>query len=278
MKTAKVVNPQHKIYGKLVQKIANGDKNVILTDGNSYQMSVDAKKNVILAQKIKESQSVSLNNVKTLEDDPDINQSSGPGKGKVKSDKAHSLAVDEKKPSEGMSEPSVPEAPNGGRLQREHTVEKATDGPEIPAGGGSNPTYDTVEKYSPEKQDEILGKDNGLGAMAGNHELAVKIAGKLLKANKISVDELPTTINELSKKTVAEILDTFEEATKTAETKEGIQKTASTVESLPPVVTNATPENKGSNLVSDIKSLFTLDKRNEDYNRYSEERETKLWR
>lgn len=279
MKTAKVVNPTHKIYGKLVQKIANGETSVKLTDDNVYEMQIDEKKNVILAQKTKESQTVSLKVKKSLEDDPDINQTSGPGKGKVKSDKAHSLAVDEKKPSEGMSEPSVPKAPNGGRLQREHTVEKAKDGPNIPAGGGSNPEYDTVEKYSPEKLDETLGKDRGLGAVAENHELAVKIAGKLLKANKITVDELPNTIDELSKKSVAEILDTFEGAVKTAETTEGIQKTAATqvVESLPAAVTNVKGEQEGKNLRGSIQGLFTLNQRNEDYARYSQDKEARLW-
>jgi hypothetical protein len=279
MKVAKVVDPTHKIYGKLVQKIANGETSVKLTDGNLYDMQIDAKKNVVLAQKIKESQTVSPKVKKSLEDDPDINQSSGPGKGKVKQDKPHSLAVDEKKPSEGMGEPSVPKAPNGGRLQREHTVEKATDGPNIPAGGGSNPEYDTVEKYAPEKLDETLGKDRSLGAIAENHELAVKIAGKLLKANKITVDELPQTIDELSKKSVAEILDTFEGAVRTAETTEGIQKTASTqaVENLPPAVTNTQNNEGGKNLQSSIQDLFTLNKRNEDYARYSKDKEARLW-
>ena len=275
------VGPGHKIYGKLVQKIANGEGTVKLTNGNFYDMHIDEKKNIALSQKItkkiKESQTVSTKNVKKLEGDPDINQSSGPGKGKVKNDQPHSLGVDEKKPSEGMNEPSVPEAPNGGRLQREHTVEKATGGPNFPAGGGSNPEYDTVDKYAPEKQDETLGKDNGLGAVAETNELAVKIAGKLLKANKITVDELPQTIEKLSKKTTVEILDVFEEATKEAATK-NVQKTAEVVGNLPPVLASVSSDQGGKDLVSDIKGLFTLDKRNEDYQKYSEEKEAKLWR
>jgi len=133
----------------------------------------------------KESQVVSPKSVEKLEDDPDINQGSGAGQGKTHADQAHSLGVDEKKPSDGMSEPSVPEAPNAGQLNREHTYDANLNGPEIPAGGGMNPEYDQNEKNEPEKLDQTLGKDMGVNASA---DKAVRIAGQMLKANMISIE------------------------------------------------------------------------------------------
>ena len=227
----------------------------------------------------KESQTVTPKNVSKLEDDPDINQSSGPGKGKTHDDKAHSLGVDEKKPSEGMSEPSVPEAPNDGRLAREHTVEKAHDGPEIPAGGGMNPEYDKNEKNSPEKQDQMLGKTDS-EVQAGNEE-AIKIAGQMLKANLISIDDLNKTINKLSKAD-PEILEDYKKMITQASTNKGMKKAAQkgTVEnpkiqtaSLPPIAES------DANLQQQIQSLFKLDARNKDHEAYSQDQgNAQLWR
>ena len=50
-----------------------------------------------------------------------------------------------------MSEPDVPEAPNQGQLEKEHDVTNDLDGPEVPAGGGQHPDYDTNEDFAPEK-------------------------------------------------------------------------------------------------------------------------------
>lgn len=220
----------------------------------------------------KESQTAKLKNVKKLEDDPDLNPSSGPGKGKVKADETHSLAVDEKKPSEGMSEPSVPEDKNKGRLSREHTVDNTIEMPEIPTGGGMNPVYDQNEKNKPEKTDEILGKQNNVALAEQEHKnKATKIAGQLLKSNKITIDELPDKIAELLRASPAILADYEKFVEKEAsETNKGMQKAAQSdaVENIP--VQSITPNTSNkSNLKSNIEDLFTLQKRNKDFERFT---------
>lgn len=228
----------------------------------------------------KESQTVTPKNVKKLEDDTDLNPSSGPGAGKTHGDEKHSLGVDEKKPSEGMDEPDVPEAPNGGQLAREHTYTKDVDDPEYPAGGGSNPEYDTVEKYDPEKQEEILGKENDIAAMASSNEEAVKIAGQLLKLNEISIDELPSKVKELSKASPETLADYAKLIAKASGTK-GLQRQASKDSVETPFLlktSGAQDENKGD-LKTGIQSMFTLNRRNEDYQDLVDDQGNhKLWR
>ena len=242
-----------------------------IKDNQVKMANADKPKDVNMS---KEAQTAKLKNIKKLEDDPDINQSSGPGKGKVKGDETHSLAVDEKKPSEGMSEPSVPEAPNAGRLTREHTVEKAKDGPEIPTGGGMNPEYDKNDKNKPEKTDEILGKQNNV-ALAEHRNKAMKIAGQLLKSNKITIDDFPNKVAELvnSSATILEDYENFlvHEASKSSD--KGMQKAAQsgTIENIPVQQTAPNVDDKKGNLKNNIEGLFTLQRRNKDFERYSEQ-------
>lgn len=250
------VGPEHKLYVPILQKAAQGEQ-IVKIAGAEYTYALDEEKNLILSQNnskiTKESQTVSPKKVKELADDPDL--------GKVKADKPHALAADEPKPSEGVSEPSVPEAPNGGRLSNENTVEKAEKGPEIPAGGGMNPKYDQNEKNEPEKQDQLLGTDKNI--VASNDE-AIKVAGQMLKANLIEAENLPETIRLLSKAT-PEIMNEYRQ--KIASANAGLQKTASagTPETLS-VVSNGTTET--TDLVGSVKSLFTLSHRNADFEKY----------
>ena len=216
----------------------------------------------------KESQTVSPKSVKNLEDDPDLNKSSGPGKGKTHADETHSLGVDEKKPSEGLNEPKVPEAPNGGQLKREHTYDNKLDGPTIPAGGGMNPDYDQNEKNTPEKLDETLGKQNDIAASAEIKSRAIKIAGNMLKSQKITVDELPNKIAELSKLS-SSVLDDYENMMKEASlnSKKGMKQAATgAVETS--FQLNGSGSNSGPVLKDDIQSLFRLDRNNKDYEKH----------
>ena len=276
MKTASTVwtvSTGHQHYDALKKKADAGETVIKLQDNKTYNMIQDQSGNFVLiaqnnSKNIKESQTVTPNKVDSLEKDPDINQSSGPGKGKVKGDQTHSLAVTEQKPSEGMESPDVPEAPNAGQLTREHTVDNKLDGPEIPAGGGSNSEYDQNEKNDPEKLDQMLGKQNDLAAMA-SHDEAVKVAGQMLKANLITIDELPSKVTELSRAT-PEILRDYENMLRTASTTKGMQKQSSSdaVETAFVQRTAATEENT---LKNDIQSLFRLDGRNRDHERYANE-------
>ena len=284
MKTAKTytVASNHKYYDAFLKRLDAGNSEVKLQDGNTYAMNKDENKIVLTAkisEKIKESQTVSPKSVKDLQDDPDINQTSGPGQGKIHVDKTHSLAVDEKKPSEGMDEPSVPEAPNAGQLQREHDVTNKLDGPTIPAGGGSNPEYDQNEKNDPEKLDQTLGKENDIAAMASvSRDEAVKIAGQMLKANLISIDELPNKVNQLSKAT-PEILKDVENLIQKAQGTKGMQRQASADSVETPILqkTAGTQDDAKSDLKTNIQSLFRLEHRNRDHERYGQEQDHRLY-
>jgi hypothetical protein len=258
------VGPEHKMYVPLLQKGAKGQTNVKLADGNSYSFKMDEENNIILTaenyEKIKkESQTVSPKKVDSLADDSDITP--------VQSDKTHEFAADEKKPSEGLNEPIVPEAPNDGRLQNEHTVTKAKDGPEIPAGGGMNADYDQNEKNKPEKLDQMLGKSNEVVASTDE---ATKIAGQMLKANLISVDELPDTVRKLAKAT-PDILTDYRKQIVASESR-GLQKeaTAGAVESLPIAASESPKVEMKFNEV--VQGLFTLNNRNEQYEKYMQQK------
>lgn len=277
-----IVASNHKYYGAFLKQIQAGRDFIQLQDGNTYDMSRNESNTIVLMQQknsntIKESQTATPKNVKNLEDDPDINQSSGPGKGKVKSDKPHSLAVDEKKPSEGMNEPSVPEAPNGGQLKNEHNYDTKLEGPTIPAGGGMNSEYDQNEKNKPEKLDQTLGKDNDLFA---NRDLAIKIAGRMLKDQLITEDELPSKISQLSKVS-PDILKDYENFfAKAANETKGLQTKASagSVESAPILQKTASTQPQNQDIGKRLESLFTLERKNQDYEAYSTDKNTRLYR
>jgi hypothetical protein len=275
VKTAKVwtIAEGHKHYSALSKKAASGQTTVKLQDGITYSLMRDQNQNFILIAQnsdeiIKESQTVTVNRVKSLEDDPDINQSSGPGKGKVKGNQTHSLAVDEKKPSEGMSEPSIPEAPDGGQLKREHTYDNKLDMPEIPAGGGMNSEYDKNEKNTPEKQDQMLGKNNE--TYATDDSEAIKLASRLAKANLITLDEIPDKVAMFRRFTPEQMKD-YEDLLKKASTSKGMQKEASVPDTEVPNMTKSPTESEPT-LQEGIQSLFKLEQRNKDYERYSSER------
>lgn len=220
--------------------------------GHSAEASVKTNK--------KQAQKVSPKPVKNLEDDPDLNQN-----GKTHADATHSLAIDEKKPSEGMNEPNVPEAPNGGTLKNEHTYDNKLEGPTIPAGGGMNPDYDQNEKNKPEKLEQTRGKDSSNGALAStNNERAIKIAGQMLKSQMITIDELPNKIAELSKASSA-ILDDYDTMIKSASNKKGLQKTASagSETAFQLNIHGKGPPNQDT--TNTIQGLFSLDKKNKSY-------------
>ena len=130
-----------------------------------------------------------------------------------------------------------------------------------------NSDYDQNERNKHEKLDQILGKENDMAAMASRDE-AVKIAGQMLKAQMITIDELPQTINKLSKAT-PEILKDYENMIRTASNAKGLQKQAqsnSVESSVPQNVTGADETQR--QLKDNVQNLFTLNQRNQDYQRY----------
>ena len=126
----------------------------------------------------------------------------------------------------------------------------------------------------------MLGKANDV-ALA-QHDEAVKIAGQMLKANLIKIDDLPAKVAELSKAS-AEILEDYKKMIRQAshESKKGLQKEAEAgkVETAFVQQSSGTNDDPKSELKSGIQSLFTLDNRNKDFEKYSDERGNhNLWR
>lgn len=238
------VSSNHKDYKNLLKK-AKANNTVKLSDGNSYKASLKDNK-IVLAQ------TSTLKRV-TLEDDKDL--------GKLSEDKTHSMAQDEQKPSEGVAKVDIPEAPNDGRLSREHTVDKPKDLPEIPTGGGMNEMYDTNEKNTPEKTDELLGNQGGKKASKDD---IFKIAGELVKQNLISPNDLLKKVTELENAS-SSIINDYKNILASA--KKGLQKEASGLEV--PIVQKSTNNDNNSNLIQNLHKLSTLNKRNEDFKRFS---------
>ena len=137
-----------------------------------------------------------------------------------------------------------------------------------------NPEYDKNDKNKPEKTDEILGKQNNV-ALAEHRNKAMKIAGQLLKSNKITIDDFPNKVAELvnSSATILEDYENFlvHEASKSSD--KGMQKAAQsgTIENIPVQQTAPNVDDKKGNLKNNIEGLFTLQRRNKDFERYSEQ-------
>lgn len=238
------VSSNHKDYKKILKK-AKTNSVVKLSDGNLYKASLE--KNIITL-----AQTSTLKKV-NLEEDKDL--------GKISDDKTHSMAQDEVKPSEGLAKVDIPEAPNDGRLTREHTVDKPKNLPEIPTGGGMNKTYDTNEKNTPEKTDEILGNQGGKKASKDD---IFKIAGELLKQNLISPNDLLAKVTELENASTS-VIDDYKNILASA--KKGLQKEASGLEV--PIVQKSTNKDNNSNLIQSLQQLSTLNQRNEEYRKFS---------
>jgi hypothetical protein len=259
----------HKYYNALSKKANAGQNTVKLQDNKTYSMTKDQNGSFILI-----AQTVTPKKVDSLVDDPDINNSSGAGRGKVKEDKTHSLAVTEQKPSEGVSKPQVPEAPNSGQLSREHTYDTKLNGPTIPAGGGMNSEYDQNDKNTPEKLEQMLGLQNG-GASLASRDEAIKVAGRMVKCNLITIDQLSEQVTKLSKAT-PEILKDYDNMI--ANASKGMQKESSNKTVETDAIIQRTTATDKPNLTNDIQSLFRLDQRNKDHERYTNDKgDTRLF-
>lgn len=253
MKTYKVTST-HKDFNKIAKQVG---KNIKLSDGNIYSVKSLSNNKVILAQ-------TTLTRINTLQDDKDL--------GKISDDTTHSNAVDEKKPSEGVAKLDIPKAPNDGRLEREHTVDKPKDMPTIPTGGGMNELYDTNEKNTPEKTTDLLGNQGAI-SLASKTD-AIKIAGQMLQKHMISIDDLPNKIAELEQapiSTINDIKNLLNDKQEKIATKveKGLQKEASGLEVPLVLKTSATKDNH-SNLIQSLHSLSTLNQRNKDHERLSD--------
>jgi len=286
------VSKTHALYPKLLAKLAEGVHTVTLNDGNTYDVKPEGTDKLVLAkvkqeeqQKIEKQEGVttkSLNKKDELADDPDT--------GNVRANKTHERAEDEQKPNDGVEEFDTPKAPNDGRISKEEDSGKAEEHPPVAMGGGVNPKYDQNESIHPEKIDETLGKRNDISATASTNtdqKYAAQVAGEMLKAGMIEGVDLVAKIEELSRLT-PETLKVVEqsivakaasdqEAKTAAQTQPGMQKqgTPGASEVLAALTTASAAtrpvEVPGDDLTGQIQQAFTLDKRNRDYERFSQE-------
>lgn len=263
------VTKAHVLYPKLKEKFASGTKTVKLNNGKNYSIAMN-NDTIVLAEISKKAGEKQLNrDPAAVQKDPDI--------GKVMDDKVHSRSKDEKKPSEGVSEPEVPKSPDAGRLSREHTYDNNLNLPNIPAGDGVT-ERDTVEKYHPEKQEKIRGQVSNTDSSAAYDE-AVKIAGMMLKANKITAEELPSKILQLAN-AEPNVLNDYKKMLNTyAKTEKGMKKESS-LDAVESLVQNPsdTAEDR-SELTNKLQSMFRLDRQNRDFENFKEEKgNPNLWR
>jgi hypothetical protein len=126
----------------------------------------------------------------------------------------------------------------------------------------------------------MLGKENDLAAMASiSHDEAVKVAGQMVKANLITIDELPNQVKILEGAT-PEILKNYEDMIRKAHSTKGMKKAASAdaVEDTSILQKTAGVETE-SGLKDKIQGLFRLEQRNQDFEKYAQEKgDARLWR
>ena len=136
--------------------------------------------------------------------------------------------------------------------------------PEIPEGGGQNPDYDKNDRYAPEKQDKIKGtviaRSDEESATA-RKEAAVRVAGRMLEARRISVSELQTKIAELERYEAEQILD-FEKAM-FGVVRKGLDTVAQGSETALVISESSNVKDASTELSRKIQGLFELDRRNQ---------------
>jgi len=299
-KVAFAVDSKHNLFKGLQAKLAKKETLVTLNDGVTYKMTPQKNNTIILtAEKTKpskdkkdkdgevhvelqpdkkerennpklpkEAQSTSTltRKDKGLQDDKDI--------APVKSNKTHSMAKDEQPLTEGG--PDVPSAPSNGQLKNEHTFDNKLNGPDVPVGGGVNKQYDT-NGNDPEKTTETLGNTGTeviAEAKADIVKEATRIAGEMLKQEKITTDDLQDKIAYLSQLPMP-LLKQFEtDVVKKAEQtfEAGLQKKASLdeMECNPGLLISrpSAPKNQGD-LKSSLEEVFSYgrhDLKKKDFN------------
>jgi hypothetical protein len=144
-----------------------------------------------------------------------------------------------------------------------HVPKENNSAPSVPAGGGMNPKYDHDKKNSPEKETEIKGT-----VIAGSDEEtlairkaeATRVAGRKLKAGKITIDDLAAEIEKLSRYDVSDLRDL--ENSIFGAVKKGLDTVAKGSERALIISEKSNYKNPSSELKDSIQSLFNLDKMN----------------
>jgi hypothetical protein len=103
----------------------------------------------------------------------------------------------------------------------------------------------------------------------------------MLKAQKITIDELPEKIADLAKASSA-VLDDYEAMLKEASTKKGLQKEANVTSTETSIQLHSSHGEKETtseepNLKDTIQGLFKLEGQNRDYEKFAAKKTNRLW-
>lgn len=204
-------------------------------------------------------------NRKPAQDDPDVGEGTA-GKDSFMGNEHESIGD---VPAAEVVPAGIPEG-SGNENMIGHEEEsigdkpKTTDTPEIPTNDDRIKGEKDNDKIKPEKDDTMTGYVANLGATASSGgqtkvaENAVKLAGLLVKMNKITVDELPSKIAEFSgysQAALAELEKAYISPSK------GLNAPADGLEGAPVVVDQDKTRTAQSELSTKLQSLFVLSNR-----------------
>lgn len=165
---------------------------------------------------------------------------------------------------------NVPERGEGSFMGHEKDSVKIVPKPEnsapqIPAGGGKNPKYDTkwdAEKQTSQKGTVIAQSDEKSKA---KKEAATKLAGQMIERGIIKADQLATKIAELERYEIPQIND-LEKAMFTtkvaAKAKKGLNTVQDGSEKAPVIADTSKFRNGTDELQTKLQSMFRLDMQN----------------
>jgi len=203
-------------------------------------------------------------NRKPAQDDPDVGEGTA-GKESFIGNEHESIGD---VPAAEMVPAGIPEG-SGNENMIGHEEEsigdkpKTTDTPEIPTADDRIKGEKDHEVLKPEKDDTMTGYTANLGATASSSdqtktaERAVKLAGLLVKMDKINPDELSSKIAEFSQYSEA-ALNELEKAYLTPS--KGLNAPADGLEGAPVVVDQDKTRNAQSELSAKLQGLFGLDR------------------
>lgn len=237
-----------------------GDKGA----GNSKAASTKAQQDD-LAERLIATADSKLDEAKPVSDDGDVQPISN------NKDHSHTPEGSKIKPfeeSDHAETDSVPEEGSGAFMGHEEEsigdVPKAPDHqPEIPEGGGVNEHYDKNDRYAPEKQTDLKGTviaRSDEESKTARQNAAIRVAGRMLEAKRISAEQLPAKIAELERYEVEQIKD-FEKAM-FGVVRKGLDTVAQGSETALVIPESSNVKDASTELTKQIQGLFELDRRN----------------
>jgi len=136
--------------------------------------------------------------------------------------------------------------------------------PDIPTGGGSNSDYDKNEKNNPEKQEKIKGTviaGSNEESLTAQRNKAITVAARMLQADIITADQMPSKISELAQYNTDQISDI--EKAMFGVVQKGLDTVAQGTEKPLIIAESSNKRDKNAELSDRIQGLFSLHQDNE---------------